>query len=108
MSPIEVINKRMKLYNAHDLEGFLAMYSPDIAIYDYPDTFFGSGIEHMRSIFAPLFVPGGVQAKVLHQIESDSYVINEEIVTYPDRGTRYVSIYEVRDGKIKSVRFVRN
>ncbi len=108
MSPIEVVNLRMKRYNAHDLEGFLALYSPDIAIYDYPDKSFGGGIDHMRSIFAPLFVPGGVQTEVLHQIESGGYVINEEIVTYPDRETRYVSIYEVRDGKIKSVRFVRD
>jgi hypothetical protein len=108
MSPLEVVNKRMSLYNAHDLEGFLAMYSPDIAIYNYPDTFFGSGIDHMRGIFAPLFVPGGVRTEVLSQLVNDSYVINEEIVTYPDREVRYVSIYEVREEKIKSVRFIRD
>lgn len=108
MSPLEVVNRRMSLYNAHDLEGFLAMYSPDIAIYDYPDTFFGSGIDHMRGIFAPLFVPGGVQTEVLSQLVSGSHVINEEIVTYPDKEVRYVSIYEVREGKIQSVRFLRD
>ena len=109
-TPLEIVQQRMRLYNAHDLEGFLALYSPDIAIYDYPDTFFGSGIDHMRSIFAPMFEAGEVRVEILQQLVSDVYVVNEEIVTYPDdRGrTRYVSIYEVRDGKIKSVRFVRD
>ena len=109
-SPLEIVQQRMRLYNAHDLEGFLALYSPDIAIYDYPDTFFGRGLDHMRGIFAPMFGEGKVRVEVGHQLVSDVYVINEEIVTYPDdRGrTRYVSIYEVREGKIQSVRFVRD
>ena len=107
-SPLAVVNKRMSCYNAHDLEGFLALYSPDIAIYDYPDTFFGRGIDHMRTIFAPLF-EAGVSVEIHHQLVSDSYVINEETVSYPDKGpTHYVSVYQVRDGKITDVRFIRD
>ena len=107
--PVEVVNERMRLYNAHDLEGFLALYSPEIAIYDYPDKHLGTDIEHMRAIFAPLFAAGQVRVEILHPLAIDNYVVNEEIVSYPDRGeTRYVSIYEVRDGQIVSVRFVRD
>lgn len=114
-SPLEIVNQRMRLYNEHDLEGFLALYSPEIAIYDYPDTFFGRGLDHLRMIFESLFEAGKVRTEVHRQLVSDGYVINEETVHYPDEGpgpnrgeVRYVSIYEVREGKIASVRFVRD
>jgi len=105
--PIEVVNRRMSYYNAHDLEGFIGIYSPDIAIYDYPDRLLGKGHDHMSQIFAPLFEAGDVRVEIQSQLAIGQYVINEEIIAYVDRNTRYVSIYEVRDGKITSVKFFR-
>lgn len=107
-SPLKVVNMRMHHYNAHDLERFLDTYSPDITIFTYPDRLLGRGIDHMRKLFAPVFEAGDVRVEIRNQLVSDSYVINEEVVTYGDKDTRYVSIYEVRHGKIQSVRFVRD
>lgn len=107
-SPLDVVNKRMQAYNAHDLDAFLNTYSADVAIYTYPATLLGQGLDHMRSLFAPLFEAGEVRVEIHHQIVSDSYVLNEETVHYAEEDVRYVSIYEVRGGRITSVRFVRD
>jgi hypothetical protein len=37
-----------------------------------------------------------------------NYVINHEIVSENGIQTKYISIYEVREGLIKSVKFVRD
>lgn len=107
-SPLDVVNRRMSAYNAHDLESFLGTYNSDIAIYTYPDKLLGKGIDHMQMLFEQMFESGDVRVEILSQLVSDSYVINEEIVTYSGEDTRYMSIYEVRDDKIQSVRFVRD
>lgn len=107
-SPLEIVNQRMSHYNAHDLESFLDTYSADVTIYTYPDKLLGKGIDHMKMLFEPMFESGDVRVEILSQLVSDSYVINEEIVTQSGEDTRYVSIYEVRNDKIQSVRFVRD
>ena len=106
--PLDVVNQRMSAYNRHDLHAFLDVYSDGIEIFNYPDRSLGKGKEHIRSIFEPMFEEGVVQVAIHHQITKDSYVVNHETVTYGDTTTEYVSIYEVRDGLIRSVRFVRD
>lgn len=107
-SPLEIVNQRMCYYNEHALEPFLALYAADVTVYTYPDIQLGQGVDHMRMLFADMFAAGSVQVRIETQLVSDSYVINEEYVSYGERETRYVSIYEVRNGKIQSVRFVRD
>ena len=107
-TPLETVNQRMSAYNRHDLRAFLDVYADGIEIFNYPDSSLGKGKQHLRSIFEPMFEEGAVQVEVHHQITKDSYVVNHETVTYGDTTTEYVSIYEVRDGLIQSVRFVRD
>lgn len=108
-SPLEVVNMRMDAHNNHNLEAFLAMYSEEIQIYDYPNTPIGKmGKAHIKSIFKPLFTTRSVNVKIHHQIEHGDYVVNHETVTRQGKVTNYVSIYEVRNGLITNVRFLRD
>jgi hypothetical protein len=106
--PLDVVNERMSAYNRHDLTAFLITYSDGVEIRTYPDISLGDGKDHLRSIFEPMFQDGSVQVDVHHQFTKDSYVVNHETVTDGDSTTEYVSIYEVRDGLIQSVAFVRD
>ena len=106
-SPLEVVNARMAAYNGHDLDAFLATYHPDVELLAYPDHPLGRGHAHLRMIFDDLFGGRSVHVQILHQEEMAPFVVNHEIVTYPDRAQRYVSIYDVQDGLIVSVRFIR-
>lgn len=107
-TPLEIVNRRMSAYNRHDLAGFLDLYADDVAISTYPDKSLGSGREHLGSIFEPMFAEGIVEVTVHHQIAKDSFVVNHETVTDGSGSTEYVSIYEVEDGLIQSVGFVRD
>jgi hypothetical protein len=107
-TPLEVVNRRMSAYNEHDLPAFLDTYVNDVEIREYSGRSLGAGREHMRNLFEPMFEEGLVHVVVQHQIVKDSYVVNHETVTDADSTTEYVSIYEVRDGLIQSVGFVRD
>ena len=98
----------MSTYNSHDLDAFLELYAEGVEVFTYPDRSLGGGVDHMRSIFAPMFEEGEVHVTIHHQIAKDSYVVNHETVSAGGSTTEYVSIYEVRDGLIQSVRFVRD
>ena len=107
LSPIEVVNKRMEAYNNHNFNGLIDLYAANISIYTYPDSKLAEGKENLESIFKPLFAEGKVKVKIVKQIENGSYVVNEEIVSYPNENKKYVSIYKVEKGLITEVRFVR-
>ncbi|MDT0559551.1 nuclear transport factor 2 family protein [Ichthyenterobacterium sp. W332] len=107
-SPLEVVNKRMKLYNQHDFDQFIKLYAKDVKVYTYPDKLLGDGIENIISIFKPKFETKSISVKIINQIENGSHVVNHEIVTENGLLTKYVSIYQVENGLIKSVRFVRD
>ena len=106
-TPLDIVNARMKAHNAHDLDSFLSLYAADVAIYGYPDSQFGEpGHAHLTGIFAPLFAAKAVHTTIHHQIENGRYVVNHETVVREGETTIYVSIYEVKDGLIKTVRFI--
>ncbi len=107
-TPLDIVNRRMSAYNRHDLGAFMDLYADGIEIFNYPNRSLGGGRDHLRSIFEPMFQEGAIQVEIHHQIAKDSYVVNHETVTYGDTTTEYVSIYEVRGGLIRSVRFVRD
>jgi hypothetical protein len=97
----------MAAYNAHDLEAFLALYDPAVVLFDFPGRPLGQGHEHLRRIFQPLFAAGAVRVVVQTSLSMGPWVVTEELVHYPAGPQRYVVVYEVRGGKITSVRFLR-
>ncbi len=106
-SPLETVNLRMQAYNEHDLALLLSTYSEDVEIFTYPDRSLGKGKERLESLFEELFA-GSIRVELHHQIAKDSFVVNHETVISGEEETEYVSIYEVRGGLIRSVRFVRD
>lgn len=107
-SPLETVNLRMRAYNDHDLTALLGTYAENVEVFTYPDRSLGKGKAHLKGVIEDLFEDDALRVTVHHQIAKDGYVINHETVTSADGETEYVSIYEVRDGLIRSVRFVRD
>lgn len=107
-SPLDVVNARMAAHNQHDMDRFLNTYADEIQVYDYPNTPLGSpGKAHIKSIFEPLFAEYAVHVEIHHQIVNGNYVVNQETVTRQGEIFEYVSIYEVKDGLIQNVRFIK-
>lgn len=99
---------RRQAFNLHDVDALLRLYAEEIEIFTYPDQSLGRGKNHLEALFRSLFSEGTVQLDIHHQIAKDGYVVNHETVTYASKQTEYVSIYEVRNGLITTVRFVRD
>ena len=108
LTALEVVNKRMDFYNQHNFEEFIKLYANDVKIYTYPEQLLGTGTDNITSIFKPKFAKKAIQVEIMNQMNNGSHVINHEIVTEDGIDTKYVSIYEVENGLIKSVRFVRD
>lgn len=107
-TPLEVVNQRMEAYNQHNFKAFIKLYADDVQIYTYPDKLLGEGIDHMTWIFKPKFEAASISVEIVNQMFNGNYVINHEIVTENGKQTKYISIYEVADGLIQSVKFVRD
>jgi len=107
-TPTSVVNSRMDAYNRHDLASFLNNYAEGIQVFTYPNIPLGKkGKNHLKSIFEPMFKEAKVSVKIIHQIAQGRYVINHEMVSYNGNEQKYVSIYEVEDGLIQTVQFIR-
>lgn len=107
-TPLEVVNARMSAHNAHDIEKFLACYSENILVYDFPNTPLGSkGKDHINKIFTPLFERRAVKTTIQSQMVNGKYVVNRETVVREGKTSEYISIYEVEDELIQSVRFIK-
>jgi hypothetical protein len=107
-TPQEIVNKRMDFYNQHNFVEFIKLYSPDVKVYTYPDKLLGTGTDNITSIFKPKFIAKSIKVEIVSQMYNGSHVINHEIVSENGIKTKYISIYEVEGGLIKSVRFVRD
>lgn len=107
-TPLAVVKQRMHALNAHDLETFLSTYAEDVSIFVYPDRQLGKGKSHLRKIFAPMIRNGEVHVKIGTALTTDSYVVVESTTSFGSIAEPSVAIYEVRDGLIQSVRFLRD
>lgn len=105
---LETVNKRMEFYNQHNFADFIKLYADDVKIYTYPEKLLGIGTENISSIFKPKFESKSIQVEIVSQMNNGKHVINHEIVTEDGINTKYISIYEVKNGLISSVRFVRD
>ena len=108
-SPEMVIQRQLDAYNARDIEAFLETYADTIVIYDFPHQPTMRGKEEVRTRYAKLFadVPN-LYAEVKKRITIGNTVIDQEYVRAGERFINAVAIYEVADGKIVRVTFIRD
>ena len=107
-SPLETVQARMDALNDHDLTRFLATYAEDVQIFIYPNTPLSSGKKNLSDIFGPLMAAGDVEVAVLSMQAAEAYVVVDRVVSYGDVSEPGIAIYEVRDGLIRSVTFLRD
>jgi hypothetical protein len=108
--PNEIVQGQVAAYNRRDLEGFLSFYADDAQIFEYPDHLLMAGKDAMRERYQKLFEPSAnLHASILNRITFDRWVTDHEKVTGRADGQviEAVAIYEIRDGHIVRVTFLR-
>ncbi|MFO1484328.1 MAG: nuclear transport factor 2 family protein [Verrucomicrobiaceae bacterium] len=109
-TPESVVQRQLDAYNARDVDALMATYADDVQQFEYPATLLVSGAAQLRERFEARFREPNLHAKLISRIVVGQIVIDHELVTrtFPE-GTgklELVAIYEVRDGKIATARFI--
>ncbi len=109
-TPESVVQRQLDAYNARDVEALVATYAEDAQQFEYPSTLLTSGTAQLRERITARFREPNLHARLLRRVVMGQMVIDHEEVTrtFPE-GTgklELVAIYEVRDGRIATARFI--
>ena len=103
-----VVQQQLDAYNARDIDAFMDTYSDEIALYNFPDQLMGQGKGPMRTQYAGFFESApDLHCEIQDRIVIGNRVIDHELVTANGQQFTAVAIYEVENGKIAKVTFLR-
>ena len=106
--PEVIVQQQMDAYNARDIEAFLDTYADSIEVYDFPNEAQYAGKEKMRESYAAFFdSTPDLNFIVKNRMVVRNIVIDEEYITANGNNFSAVAIYEVENGKISKVTFMR-
>jgi len=105
------VETQLAAYNAHDVDAFIACYTPGCVIEDGAGARLMTGHAEMRPRYQALFANSpNLHCDIVSRVRIGSYVIDEESITgrVPDL-RRAVVIYRIdaASGLIAHVRFLR-
>ena len=107
-SPAKIVQKQLDAYNARDIDAFLDMYSENVKLYNFPNQLFSEGKNAMETQYGSFFEnTPDLHCTIKNRIVMGDKVIDEELVTVNGSTFSAVAIYEVENGKIVKVTFLR-
>lgn len=112
LTPEQVVQENLDFYNKRDIDGFMASFSNEIALYTFPeekpDTL---GLDAVRKLYKELFdLSPKLHSTILKRITFDNKVIDHESIVGRRNSTdtvELVLIYEIKDEKIYKVTVIR-
>ena len=108
VSPEGIVQQQLDAYNKRDIETFLNTFSDKVEVYNFPNQLSFKGIENMRKNYADFFKnTADLHCKIENRIVIGNKVIDEELVTVNGNTINVVAIYEVNNGKISKVTFIK-
>ncbi|MDR3684859.1 MAG: nuclear transport factor 2 family protein [Geothrix sp.] len=105
LSPAATVQRQIERFNAHDLEGYLALFAEDLEVADLPASEWGTRNKAwLRDVYAERFRTNpDLRASTEAQLVSGTFVIETERI----RGRvgqagplDVVVVYQVKNGKI--------
>ncbi len=107
-TPEQIVQRQVNAYNARNIDAFMDTYADNIKIYNFPDELSMDGKEQMRKRFESMFqrVPN-LYCEIKNRIVLGNKVVDREHVRFNSRYSDVIAIYEVTDGKISKVTFIR-
>jgi hypothetical protein len=109
-SPREIVNRQLVAYNAHDIDRYCALFAEDAVISVLATgEMICDGIDQIRHVYAKRFADNPRLHCVVHQhMDGADFAIDRETVSgLPTGDLHIIAIYEVRDGLIRALRFIR-
>jgi hypothetical protein len=103
-----IVQNQLVAYNKRNIDAFLNTYSDHVRVFDYPDELRFEGKEAMREQYSDFFKnTPDLHCEIKNRIVIGNKVIDEEYITMNGTNFSAVAIYEVENGKIAKVTFLR-
>ncbi|QNE22945.1 hypothetical protein F1D05_15335 [Kribbella qitaiheensis] len=101
-----VVGREHSAYEAHDLEAFLAMYSPTAQLQTAEGKVL-RGRRLLREYYQPRFEAGQCKTELIHRMTLGEWVVDQSISHDGDHGaTPAIAFYRVQEGLITEVRIL--
>lgn len=106
-SPEAVVQRQLNAYNARNYQAFISAYSEDVELYNYPNQLIGKGMDALKRYESFLANTPNLYCEIKKRIVLGNKVIDQEHVRAGTGTIHAVVIYEVMNGKISRVTFIR-
>ncbi len=108
-TPREIADRQLVAYNAHDLGAFLALHAHDAVLADLPSgQVVCAGRDAMRDLYSQRFANPKLYCRVHVKLEIAGFAVDREtLYGLPGGPIDILALYDVRDGLIRRVFFLR-
>jgi hypothetical protein len=110
LTPREIVNRQLIAYNAHDIDDYCALFAEDatVSMLATGETIC-DGLGGIRDFYAKRFTDNPRLHCMVHQhMDGADFAIDRETVSgLPSGDLHIIAIYEVREGLIHSLKFIR-
>ena len=107
ISPEGIVQKQLDAYNVRDIDAFMATYTKDIKLYNFPNDLRSEGQKAMKKSYKGFFEnTPDLKCKILYRIVTGNKVIDHELVTANGSTFKAIAVYEVENGLISKVTFI--
>lgn len=108
ISPEQIVQEQLDAYNNRDIDAFMATYSNDIKLFNFPNEMRSEGQEAMLKNYKSFFEnTPDLNCKILKRMVIGNKVIDHEFITANGSTFKAVAVYEVENGLISKVTFIR-
>ncbi|MEM9648305.1 MAG: nuclear transport factor 2 family protein [Bacteroidota bacterium] len=103
-----VVQRQLDAYNKRDIDAFMDTYSNDIKLLNFPNKVFQDSKVKMKEGYGSFFESTpDLHCEIKNRMVIGNKVIDHESVTINGSLITAAAIYEVEDGKISKVTFIR-
>ena len=103
---VRVVRREQAAHDAHDLEAFLALYSPTAQL-QLPDGSILRGRRSLREHYQPRFAAGQGKTELVQRMTQGEWVVDQSIEHHSNQGPApKIALYRVQDGLIVEVRLL--
>lgn len=112
ITPEKIVQIQLDTYNSRDIEGFMSVMHPEVMLFEFQNSHpKAAGFDEVKTIYSTLFEQSPkLHSELENRIVLGNKVIDHEKITGRLGSTdiiELVVIYELDDGKIKTITVIR-
>lgn len=106
-SPEAIVQRQLNAYNARNYKAFIDTYGDDVELYNYPNQLIGKGMDALKRYESFFANTPNLYCEIKKRMVLGNKVIDHENVRAGNNTLNAVAVYEVKNGKISKVTFIR-